>query len=887
MVVERLIATPPELPVVAGLAAISTTPGNLVITAPPGSGKTTLVPPLMAALVHGAGLDMGAGAEGLVGLQALARAEAGQPDGPAPKVIVVQPRRVAARAAARRIASLIGEPVGGQVGFRVRGQTRPGSRIEMVTPGVMLRVLQRDPELAGVGALIIDEIHERDLDTDLVTAFALDVQETLRPDLRIVAMSATVAAERFAELLGGRVVDVPGAIHPVETIDAVGPRALGDFGYGVAVSRDFLTHVARVTDDAVASRPSGRGSVLVFMPGVGEIEKMRALLAGAALPVYALHGSLPAREQDRVLAGGEDRIIVATSVAESSLTVPGVNTVVDSGLAREPRFDPRTGISGLVTVHASRARMTQRSGRAGREGLGRAFRCLSFARAVEFSEPEILAGDVTDATLQAAAWGNPRMEGLRLLDDPSPASADAAQRTLAALGAVEPGGTVAPGGAAESGSAGFGRTNVPGTITRVGRLLAELPLTPQLGRGLIEGARAVGAPTAAGVAALLSIGVRARGADLAAELRTAISRADGEWTREKARLEKIATAALAASSRGEANADGGEDGLAASGKAPGSGRRREASTADAALAAVVALAYPTWIARRRGKGYVLAGGAGAVLAEGSPLAGEEWLAVAELGAAQGRADAVIRAAVPLTQDDALAYGSDMLTARVETAVHGTKVTGRRIRSLGAIELGSEPVALTRAEIAQARAEEIARVGVGGLAWGEAATALRRRMAFLHDVVGEPWPDVSDEALAERVDEWLTPLLGAGQPDLLAGLRALLPWPEAARLDELAPERIPTPTGSARVDYSRHKPTARLKLQEAFGWVDTPTVAGVPVTLELLSPAQRPLAITEDLASFWAGPYAHVRAEMRGRYPRHPWPEDPLTAEPTRRAKPRT
>ncbi|WP_255315571.1 ATP-dependent helicase HrpB [Trueperella pecoris] len=884
--VERLIAEPPDLPVAAGLATIAATPGNLVITAPPGSGKTTLVPPLMAALVRGDGLEHVAGAEGLAGLQALARAEAGQADGPAPKVIVVQPRRVAARAAARRIASLIGEPVGGQVGFRVRGQTRPGSRIEMVTPGVMLRVLQRDPELAGVGALIIDEIHERDLDTDLVTAFALDVQETLRPDLRLVAMSATVAAERFAELLGGTVVDVPGAIHPVETIDAVGPRALGDFGYGVAVSRNFLAHVARVVDDAVASRPSGRGSVLVFMPGVGEIEKMRALLGGAALPVYALHGSLPAREQDRVLAGGEDRIIVATSVAESSLTVPGVNTVVDSGLAREPRFDPRTGISGLVTVHASRARMTQRSGRAGRGGPGRAFRCLSFARAVEFSEPEILTGDVTDATLQAAAWGNPRMEGLRLLDHPSPASADAAQRTLAALGAVEPGGTVAPGGAAASGRADSGRTSVPGTITRAGRILADLPLTPQLGRGLIEGARAVGVPTAAGVVALLSIGVRARGADLAAELRAAISRADREWSRETKRLEKIATAALAAGGAGETNAAGGEGGLSASGKAPGSGRRREASTADEALAAVVALAYPTWIARRRGKGYVLAGGAGAVLPEGSPLAGEEWLAVAELGAAQGRADAVIRAAVPLTQDDALAYGSDMLTARVDTAVHGTKVTGRRIRSLGAIELGSEPVSLTRTEIAQARAEEIARVGVGGLAWGEAATALRRRMAFLHEAVGEPWPDVSDEALAERVDEWLTPLLGAGQPDLLAGLRALLPWPEAARLDELAPERIPTPTGSARVDYSRHKPTARLKLQEAFGWVHTPTVAGVPVTLELLSPAQRPLAITEDLASFWAGPYAHVRAEMRGRYPRHPWPEDPLTAEPTRRAKPR-
>ncbi len=817
---DRLILRPPDLPVAAGLADIAAQPGNVVITAPPGSGKTTLVPPLFAKLLSD---DAGARAAGNL------------------KVVVVQPRRVAARAAARRIASLIGEPTGRQVGFRVRGQSEPGSRIEMVTPGVMLRMLQSEPDLPGVGAIIIDEIHERDLDTDLVTAFALDVQETLRPDLRLVAMSATLAADRIGELIGGAVVDVPGAIHPVETIDRIGPQALGDFGHGITVSRDFLAHVARVVTEAThvardAAQGAG-GSVLVFMPGVGEIEKLRGLLAGAPLPVYPLHGSLSSRDQDRVLGSDEDRIIVATSVAESSLTVPGVRTVVDSGLAREPRFDPRTGIGGLVTVHASRAQMTQRAGRAGREGPGRAFRCLSYARAIEFSEPEILTADITDAALQSAAWGNPRMAGLRLLDHPEPHAMDGAQTTLHALGAID----------------------AEGAITDAGRIFADVPASPQLARGLIAGSREVGVPTAAAVTALLALDIRAPGADVAAALRAA--RSNREWSREKARLERIARSVV------------GDVG----------GR---ASTSDDALAAVVALAYPTWIARKRGRGYLLANGAGAVLPEGSPLAGSPWLAIADLGQGQGRADAVIRAAVPIDQEHALEAGADMLGERIQTTVAGANVTGKMVRCLGAIELSSEPVKLTRSQVAQARAEDIARRGIGTLHWPEAARLLRERMAFIRAAVGDPWPDVSDEGLAERTHEWLAPFLGAKRPDLLAGLRTLLPWPEAAAMDELAPERIETPVGTAKVDYSSGKPTVRLRVQEAFGWTATPRLAGVPVTLELLSPAQRPLAITEDLESFWAGPYKDVRAEMRGRYPRHPWPEDPLTAAPTRRAKQR-
>ena len=841
--VERLLANLPDLPVARGLADIARQRGNIVITAPPGSGKTMLVPVLMASVVAGT-------VPAELGGAGTARS------GAAGKVVVVQPRRVAARAAARRIAYLLGEPVGRQVGFRVRGQTTPGSRVEMVTPGVMLRMLQNDPELAGVGAVIVDEIHERDLDTDLATAFLLDVQDTLRPDLRLVAMSATLEAGRFAELMGGTVVDIPGAIHPVQIEERLGPRALTDVGHGVVVSRDFLAHVARVVGEAAqwaagagrADAGTGRaGSVLVFLPGVGEIEKMRALLAHAPLPVLALHGSMPAKEQDRVLAGGEDRIILATSLAESSLTVPGVRAVVDAGLAREPRFDPRTGISGLVTVHASRARLDQRVGRAGREGPGRAWRCLSYAPAAEFSEPEILVGDVTDACLQAAAWGNPGMAGLRLLDYPKPAAREAAGRTLAAIGAVDR----------------------SGSITARGRLLAGLPLSAQLGRALVEGAGIVGSRRASEVVALLSLAPRIPGADLAAQLRR--SGNDREWVREAKRLRALADEIL-----GKADARKGGVPAGAEGGASRAG-------VDEELAVVVVLAYPMWVARRRGRGYVLANGAGAVLEDGSPLEGQEWLAVAELGEAQGRADAVMRAAVPVAPEDALKYGPGV-SERVETEVRAMNVKGVRVRSLGAIELGREPVRLTKEQVASARAREVARAGVGVLDWPAAATALRERLAFVRDAVGGPWPDVSDEALAARVDDWLTPLLGAGKPDLLAGLRALLPWPQAARLDELAPERIATPTGSAKVDYSSGRPTVRLRLQECFGWTATPKLAGVPVTLELLSPAQRPLAITQDLASFWAGPYLQVRAEMRGRYPRHPWPEDPLTATPTRRAK---
>ncbi|MFY9262175.1 MAG: ATP-dependent helicase HrpB [Actinomycetaceae bacterium] len=830
--IQSLLAKPPDLPVAAALADIANARENVVIAAPPGSGKTTLVPVVLAARLAGESNNTARCAT----------------TSPPTKVIVVQPRRVAARAAASRIAFLLGQQVGDLVGYRVRGQTQPGSAIEFITPGVLLRMLQSDPELPGVGAVIIDEIHERDLDTDLATAFILDIQDALRPDLRVIAMSATVDLERTATLLDAQIIDVPGALHEVGIYDDVGPAALSATRSGaIVVDRDFLDHAAGVVRRA---REKHAGSILVFAPGVREIQELQARLGGMDCPVYPLHGQLSAAEQDRALAGGEDRIIISTSLAESSLTVPGVRVVVDLGLARVPRFDPNSGIGGLVTVHADRASLTQRAGRAGREAPGVAYRCLSAARAVEYGEPDIKIADLSDAMLQAGAWGAPGMEGLRLLDEPPVAARDAAMSTLAALGL----------------------TDASGEITELGRKVAELPVNAPHGRALLSAAPFVGADMAADVVALISSGQRVRGADLASGLRAGRRQGSGEWKREATRLRKIVH-------RAEQSTD-----TTASDRAGGVDRHY---SFDDAIAVVVALAYPQWIARKRGGGYLLANGTGAILPEHSPLSGEEWLAIADLGRAQGRADAMIYAAVPLDAQLAQELGNHLLNETYELDVVDGKIRGRKITRLGAIEISAQPVKKITPELAgQAWRTHLVKNGVVALDWTRAAVALRERLAFLHHAVGQPWPDVSDAALLERVDEWLGDQFTSTRIDVLAGLRLLLPWPEAAQLDELAPERIKTPLGSAAVDYSGGQPVARMKLQEAFGWTRTPELAGVPIVLELLSPAQRPLARTADLASFWAGPYAQVRADMRGRYPKHPWPEDPTTATPTRRTKPR-
>ena len=859
---EELVSHPPQLPVTHALGdiAAATWPGGCaVITAPPGTGKTTLLPPAVAV--------------------ALARHDAS-----AGRVLVTQPRRVAARAAARRIARLLGEEVGGQVGYSVRGDSRVSerTRVEMVTPGVALRRLQRDPELPGVSALIVDEFHERDLDSDLALAFALDARSALRDDLFVALTSATLEASRTVDFLRAStgeepaLVDIPGDIFPLELRYAPPPRgveAVGAIGNErVGVRREYLAHVARTVEDTVASTD---GSVLVFLPGVGEIETVRSNLHLGDVPVLTLHGQLSAAEQDRALSPASGRrVILSTSIAESSLTVPGVSVVVDAGLAREPRFDAGRSLSSLMTVPAALARLEQRAGRAARTGPGIAVRVMDavdVARRPAQSAPGIATQDLTDARLQVAAWGTP-VEELALLDAPPAGTWEAAGQSLSSLGAID-----------EAGAA-----------TALGRTLASLPLDPPLGRALLASSALLGASKAARFVALLAEDVRVPGADLGAFERrlgrggaSGASGAHAQAARVKetqARLERLAKR-LSASSTADAL-------TSVTARQDAQGRTREDE-----LALTCALAYPEWIARRRpgSMAYILAGGVGAELPQGSPLEGQEWLAVASIDRAPASRHARILAAVPLSEEDALAAGAALLAIRTQASIENGALRATRTRTLGAIPLKAAPASsLSEEEATALVAEHLAAHGLGDLGWGKEASSLRERMRVLHEVLGDPWPDVSDEALAGSADQWLLPWAkrlanGASlnKVSMLDVLRSMLPWPDAARLDELAPEKMPIPSGGTRpIDWSGSHPVLTLRVQQAFGWTDTPRLVDgrVPLVLHLTDPAGRPAAVTSDLTSFWAGPYRDVRAQLRGRYPKHPWPEDPLHAEPTNRAK---
>lgn len=858
---EELVSHPPQLPVTLALGdiAAATRPGGCaVITAPPGTGKTTLLPPAVA----------------------VALAEAGSSG----RVLVTQPRRVAARAAARRIARLLGEEVGGQVGYSVRGDSRVSerTRVEMVTPGVALRRLQRDPELPGVSALIVDEFHERDLDTDLALAFALDARSALRDDLFVALTSATLEASRTVDFLRAStgeepaLVDIPGDIFPLELRYAPPPRgveAVGAIGNDrVGVRREYLAHVARTVEETVAAT---EGSVLVFLPGVGEIETVRGNLRLGDIPVLTLHGQLSAAEQDRALSPASGRrVILSTSIAESSLTVPGVSVVVDAGLAREPRFDAGRSLSSLVTVPAALARLEQRAGRAARTGPGIAVRVMDsvdVARRPAQSAPGIATQDLTDARLQVASWGTP-VEELALLDAPPAGTWEAAGQRLSSLGAID-----------EAGAA-----------TALGRTLASLPLDPPLGRALLASSAILGSSKAARFVALLSEDVRAPGADLGAVERrlgrggasdAGPGKAQAARVKEtQARLERLAQRLPASVSEGALASVVAE-------------QQETTRTREDELALTCALAYPEWIARRRpgSAAYILAGGVGAELPQGSPLEGQEWLAVASIDRAPASRHARILAAVPLSEEDALAAGAALLVTRAQASIEKGALKATRTRALGAIPLTSTPASSLNEEEATALvAEHLAARGLGDLGWGKEASSLRERMRVLHDVLGEPWPDVSDEALAGSAHQWLVPwakrLAQGGSlsnVSMLDALRSMLPWPQAARLDELAPEKMPIPAGGTRpIDWSGAHPVLTLRVQQAFGWTDTPRLVDgrVPLVLHLTDPAGRPAAVTSDLTSFWAGPYRDVRAQLRGRYPKHPWPEDPLHAEPTNRAK---
>ncbi|MBD5787636.1 ATP-dependent helicase HrpB [Cellulosimicrobium terreum] len=807
--------------------------GAAVVQAPPGTGKTTLVPPALAAATQG-------------------------------RVVVTQPRRLAARAAARRLASLLGEELGGTVGYTVRGESRTSrrTRVEIVTTGTLVRRLQHDPELPGVAAVVLDEVHERHLEDDLALALLADVRENLRDDLALVAMSATVEAGRTARALAAGtgtdtgpvpVVQVAGALHPVDVVwcPARGPRTDAR-----GTARVFCDHVVATARRALAERT---GDVLVFVPGAREVDLVSRGLAGVDADVRPLHGRLPPREQDRALEPGpRRRVVVSTAVAESSITVPGVRVVVDAGLAREPRTDVRRGLPGLVTVAVSRAGAEQRAGRAGREGPGAVYRCWSegdHARLAPHPEPEIRTADLTGFALELACWGSPDGAGLALLDPPPPAAFAAARAVLGGLGAVGPDG-----------------------VTPLGRRIAAVPADPRRARALLDAVPEVGARRAAEVVALLSEDVRVPGADLPAALR-GLRRGgpgSGSWAAQRDRLERVA--------RDAGDGTGAPDGVRP--EATGGGARM---TDDAAVGYVVALAHPDRVARLRpgGESYLLVSGAGARLPPGSPLQGMGWLAVADVDRTAGRADAVVRSAAPVDEATArAAAGAEQRTAGIVEWASG-RVRTSKVVSLGAIELTREPWRDPPADaLVVAVRDGLRRDGLDALGWSEGAVRLRDRLRFLHGAVGEPWPDVEDDALLDGLDGWLGPDLAAvargRRVDLTGALRRLLPWPEASRLDELAPERLEVPSGSrVAVSYAAEQPVLAVRLQETFGWTQAPRLAGgrVPVLLHLLSPAGRPAAVTADLASFWAQGYPQVRAELRGRYPKHAWPQDPGTARP--------
>lgn len=908
--IARLLASPPDLPVVVGLprlrellAGAGGPAPAVVVTAPPGTGKTTLVPPLVADVVA-----------------RLLPDGAGRPR----RVVVTQPRRVAARAAARRLAALLGEPVGRTVGYAVRGERVVGrdTRIEIVTAGLLLRRLQDDPELSGAAAVVLDEVHERSLDSDLLLALLLDARGALREDLRLVAMSATADLTRLPDILGAPgspapVLDVPSPLHPIAEHWAPPPSAVARLGpHGVP--REFLAHVAATTERALGERP---GDALVFLPGAREVDDVVARLRRAlpeSVDVLPLHGRLPAAAQDAALAPsapGRRRVVVSTNVAESSLTVSGVRIVVDSTLTRRPRLDVARAMSGLVTVGVSRSAGIQRAGRAGREGPGAVHRCctpVDWARSPQAPSPEIASADLTRAALELAVWGAPDGAGLSWIEPPPEAAMRVARRTLAGLGLVEDG--------------------EDGAVTALGRAVAALPAEVREARALLAAARRIGIRRAAEAAALLTADLRAPAADLTALARRvreggAVGRT---WRAEAKRLEAAASradsaavvvaavappaptsalpsAAPAPPSTAPAPSSSTSAGLSAPAVSPatasppgpaGDGYDGRVAGLAQTVGVVSALARPEWIARRRGPApmpgrsasYATVGGTGVQLPPDSPLASSPWLAVADVDLAPGRGDALIRAAAPIDEELALDVAAPWLVQEERTGWVGGRLRSERVRRLGAIELAVAPAgAPSPAAVADAVVAACREQGPGILPWEGGAAGLRARLALLHRELGEPWPAMDDDSLLARAGDWLAPAVeqlaarsrrfDLGALDLTTALRALLPWPQAARLDELVPERIEVPSGSrVQVEYGAcgERPVLAVRVQECFGWEETPRVVDgrVPVLLHLLSPARRPVAVTDDLRSFWAGPYQQVRREMRGRYPKHAWPEDP-------------
>jgi ATP-dependent helicase HrpB len=807
---------------------------NLVLSAPPGAGKTTRVPPAL--------LSASWAKEG--------------------RIVLLQPRRLAARAAAQRMADERGEAVGETVGYRVRLDRRigPKTRIESVTTGLFLRQLQGDPELKGVAAILFDEFHERSLDGDLALALALESQQSLRPDLRLVVMSATLDTAQIAALLpDAETVASEGRTFPVET------RHLGDAsGRGIERIED------RVTKAVLQATHEETGDALVFLPGLAEIRRvqtaLRDRLAEQDFAILPLHGDLPLAEQDIALKPdprGRRKIVLATSIAETSLTIDGIRLVIDSGQKRLPQFDPTTGMTRLGTARVSLAAAQQRRGRAGRTAPGVCYRLWSEAseRAfAPFDPPEILSADLAPFALELGSWGTTDPGQLALLDQPPEAPLAQARDLLRRLGALD----------------------AQHRSTAHGKAMSELGAHPRLSHMILKAKEQGSGSLACDLASLLSERDLVKGRNEDADLRHRLDLLHGEGQAERGARDRV---------RRSAEAWRKQLGVAL-----------DRSPDRNAIGAVVALAYPDRLAQRRGGPgqYRLSNGKGARLNETDPLAREEFLAVAALDG--DRREARIFLAAPLTLAE---IESDFAEAieTVEAIAWNSRtetVEPKSERRLWSLVLEERALATPSGDaVVAAMVAGIREMGLGALPWTPDIEAWRQRIAFLRGVEGEggDWPDLSDAALLARLEDWLAPFLSGvtrrahlARVDLKAALEALLDWKLKKKLDEAAPTHIAVPSGSRiAIDYSDPaSPVLGVRLQEMFGAVDTPRLAGgrVPLLLHLLSPARRPVQVTRDLASFWKNGYAAVRADLRGQYPKHFWPDDPLQAEPTARAKPR-
>jgi ATP-dependent helicase HrpB len=816
------------LPIDAVLGELSATLARVntaVLVAPPGAGKTTRVP-----------------------LALLDAPWVGNK-----KIIVLEPRRIAARAAADRMAQTLGEKTGERVGYRVRFGSKVSrkTQIEVVTEGIFTRQILDDPQLTGIAAVLFDEFHERSLDADLGLALARDAQSGLREDLRILVMSATLDGARVAKLLGNApVVESEGRAFPVDT------RYLG---------RKPDLQLERQMADAIASAlRSDAGSVLAFLPGAAEIRRTQNFLtervSDPSIEIVPLFGALDAAVQDRAIAPapkGVRKVVLATSIAETSLTIEGVRIVVDSGLARVPRYEPDIALTRLETVRASRAAVDQRRGRAGRTEPGVCYRLWDEPQTASFeafTRPEILSADLSSLVLDLAHWGVADPATLAFLDPPPQPALLEARALLRELDALD----------ADS------------RITAEGQALRALALPPRLARMIVDASRMGAGEAAAQIAAILT--ERGLGGD-SVDLDARLDQFHRDRSPRAQSARQLAQRWAAQVKENSAKISGEPEALT--------------------TGAILALAFPDRVARNRGKAsFTLANGRGANVDPTSALAKAPYIAVAELTgtAANGR----ILLAAPITQDEIEARFADHIVVEDETSFDKAAMAlrARRRKRLHAITLSEQnlPVAAS-AQTAQILADGLAASGLDRLPWSKPLKQWRDRVLFLRATAPDEWPDLSDAALAASRAEWLAPALqdktslaGFSAGDLSDAVMNLLPWDKRARLEREAPTHFTAPTGTPLpIDYEAEQgPTIAVRLQELFGLNVHPSIANgkLPLVVELLSPAHRPVQVTRDLPGFWRGSYAAVRSDLRGRYPRHPWPEDPASAPPTRRVKPR-